>query len=309
MALTNEQKAAREQARQAKWEFQRGGIPNNYPTWDEAAGAHHLLALDGYAPLDSPELFAGVREVLEEEPMIRRIFLRIGAVLGCYPEAVCLVSPMESLTRGGAAAGSGIAFRFPYNKAAATVLKGAGHAIYSKTPSRWTLPIGTNDTGALTDLRQHFHALIDLTTMAIMVSEKAPAGVGIPVEDHQFCLAEKPIEVTVPDIEAALREGRPQDHPVMDQLFIHTGEQFIAFPKSNIALTQATSILLRYPVPAGQPRYALYDTRRSVVIQFAFSNVSRLTRQLIARYADTFEHYRYTGDLLEKSVFSAGGFN
>lgn len=56
-------------------------------------------------------------------------------------------------------------------------------------------------------------------------------------------------------------------------------------------------------------RYALYDTRRSVVIQFAFSNVSRLTRQLIARYADTFEHYRYTGDLLEKSVFSAGGFN
>lgn len=285
----------------AAWHKQRGDIPDHYPEWDSAREAPHLLSLEGYTPLQSSEQFQSTRDILMTEPSIKRIFLDIGRVFDCQPEEVCLLERIGTAGEPGALVG----FRFPYNPPVADVLKDAGKARFSKTPLRWTLPADEACGDALDELYEDFHVLVDLDTLAIRVSDWIPTGAGMPIEDRLFDLSPEAIEVHAPAIEAAINAGRPQDTLDMAKLFVHDGVQFSAFPASNRAWTHATTVLLRYSVPAGQPRYALYDTRQSTVIQFAFSNRSRLTREMLARYADTFEHFQYTGDLQGRSVFNA----
>lgn len=172
--LTADQKKARAIAKDTRWRRQRGDIPNDYPGWEDASEAEHCLPLEGFAPLDNQEIFNRIRDVLTEEPKFRRLFVRIGQVLGCKPEAVCLVEPRGGVIRGRAAAGKGFAFRFPYNPPAASVLKDAGSAIYSKTPSRWTVPVDDDGMGTLQGLQDHFHIMIDLSSLAIQINARDP---------------------------------------------------------------------------------------------------------------------------------------
>ncbi|CAM3857146.1 hypothetical protein VRRI112168_03380 [Vreelandella rituensis] len=301
--LTENQKRAREIMAQQKWRSNRHELPDHYPEWQEAQSAEHTLRLEGFKRLEDQEIFDKIRTILIEEARYRKIFQRIADLFRTHDTMVCLTQSRESVVRGGVS-NPGLEFRLLYHPNVKDIIKDAGSAIYTKSPSRWILPVEEKTHGRLQEFSQWIAVIIDIRTMAILVNVGVPDISAQPKDEDLFPVFPASRVVSKADIEAAILTQRPHDAIREKTLFIHDGSHFTQASEWDHIWTQCPLLLARYGVLTGEPRYVFYDVIQKNIVEMGFGNTSTETRAMIKRYADTIESHWATKDLHQEQAFT-----
>jgi len=282
---------AREEVRLRRIQIARRNLPCDFPDVAAASGKLPALWPVGFRRELDPAVVGQVREALLRSRFAAALD-GVADALGCDRLAVLMIEAGRAVRRG--VKSRILHLRYQFNPTVNEVLRGTERAYFERGVTKcWDIVPDEPVMNLLqAAIPEHFSALIDLDTLAVLVHPAKPTAAQQTVPSFEVLPFHRVIEANA--IVAALNAARATDQMERRTLYIHSGTSagFVPFVPGRPYFTRLPLLLLRYAVSGGRPRYAALLTLAVQVEGVSFGNSTDGTLRAIARYVDTCRMHR-----------------
>jgi hypothetical protein len=270
-------KEARSRHLQAK---RRRHIPDKYPDWEQAS----VIAgydLQKFSHRVDHDIYLQLREVLQSAAKFTDVLDFAANIIGCDRNEVCAVERAGFLVDGEY---SKLILRCEFNPMVNDAIKSTELAVFDRNRKSWNFCNTKQDWDQLDKiLSSFFKCIVDISTVSIYENS---GELSVSARDL-VAFSPRPYHeaVTLDDIKGAIAAARPRDADDFGRIYVHDGEQFLPWD-SGIRWTQMPSLLIRYGMSAGNPRYLGYSVIARDVEFVTFGVHDKRSTAVLAMYRD-----------------------
>lgn len=275
-----EMKAYKEACSQHLRAKRRRHIPDKYPEWEQASVVTGF-GLQKFSHRVDHGIYLQLREVLQSATKFSHVLDCVADIVGCDRNEVCAVERAGFIVDG---AHTKLVIRYEFNELVNDAIKDTEMAVFDRNRKSWNF-LNSKETWDQLDniFSSFFKCIVDISTVSIYENS---GRVSVSAKDLVAFSPRRCHEaVTLDDVKGAIATARPQDADDIGKIYVHDGEQFLPW-ESGIRWTQMPSLLIRYGMRAGNPRYLGYSVLARDVEFVTFGVHDKRSIAVLAMFRD-----------------------